>query len=139
MKTANGLFSIYLAAICKNKCYYIPMHSDMTKRRLARNELIFRRANEKAQAALKQADKEDELPVKKGQAIEDIPLHLYCECSDKTCKERIVLTMHEYDDLHNSKRQFILKPGHEIQDIEKVIVKTNDYIVAEKFPDLLPS
>ena len=103
-------------------------------RRMAENQVVFRRLNEqipKGLGALEKAAKSEG----HGELIQntDMPLHFYCECSDENCRQRIILKTSEYKRLHQSKRQFVIIPGHEVPEIERSISKTKKYMVVEKF------
>jgi hypothetical protein len=109
------------------------MSRGLSERRLAENELIFRQANQKVQKSLKRlqqlAAKEDnpELYAHKGD------VHFYCECADEKCSQRIALSPSEYEELHQNRSQFILIPGHEVVEVERVLFETPRYEVVEKY------
>jgi len=96
----------------------------ISERRLAENELIFRSFNEEA----KDFVKEDITNA----ALAKRLLRFFCECSDLNCKLRIRLTAVDYERLHKTKKQFVLKPGHEIPALEHTVLRTPDYVVVEK-------
>lgn len=102
---------------------------------MAENEVIFRQANEKIHKTLEELDKK---AVADGHSTslmitEDIPLHFYCECSNEKCRERIQITHTQYGELHKNSSQFIVLPGHQVAEIEKIIKKNPNYFVVEKF------
>ena len=106
-----------------------------SQRRLAENEVVFRQTNQqipKNLAAVKElAEEDNQQSIVKN--IDDIPVSFYCECSDEKCRERIVLKPAEYTALHQNSSQFIVIPGHEVPTIERVVNKSNDYLVVEKY------
>lgn len=55
-----------------------------------------------------------------------------CECGREDCEERIPLTLDEYEQVRSDARHFALKPGHEIEEVEKVIGRHDGFIVVEK-------
>lgn len=109
------------------------MTNSLSERRLAENQVIFRRKNEnvtKNLKTLKEAvDSEGEASIV---SDIDLPLHFYCECSDENCKRRIVLKPSEYNELHQNSSQFIVWPGHVVPKIERVVHSTDKLIVVEK-------
>lgn len=108
------------------------MSQTPSQKKLAENEVVFRKANEKVQKALEDALKEaEEYGIDAPDT--DIPLHLFCECADDKCLERVVLTIAKYNELHPNPATFVILPGHEVAQIEKIIKKTKDYYVVEKY------
>ncbi len=104
------------------------------ERRLIKNEMKFRKANEKVESELKKLEKmaraegdHNIIPAR------DMVLQFLCECSDKKCNERITMTLGEYEELHKGRSHFILISGHETKKIEKVISRQGDYNVVDKF------
>lgn len=91
--------------------------------RLARNEALFRAANERM------AEWDEAHP---GDARE---LYL-CECADPACRDRISLRKADYERVRESSLQFFVKEGHEIPDVETVIARNDGWYVVEKNPDL---
>lgn len=100
------------------------MPKPLSLRRLLENEVVFRRANEKVQKFMQQQNAE--------QDAQPAALHFYCECSNEDCRERIVMTPARYAKLHDNRRHFIIKPGHGVANIEKIVKIAADYSVVEK-------
>lgn len=94
-------------------------------KRLAKNEIIFRKANEKLQKATEKFLNYKEL--------EEMPLQFFCECSDENCREHVELTHTQYKQLHYNRKQFVIKLGHEAPEVERVIKRGPNYSVVEKF------
>jgi hypothetical protein len=88
--------------------------------RLAENEILFRRINERIL----------ELTDTWGGELD-----LVCECANGGCTSRMTLTLHEYEQLRLNPRRFAVLPGHEIEDIEEVVERTDRYLVVEKHAD----
>lgn len=110
------------------------MTASTSERRLAENQVIFRRKNESATKnlkALKDAAESEGIDSLLGDI--DVPLHFFCECSDENCKQRIVLKPSEYEELHQNSSQFVLLPGHNVPEIERTVRKNEKLIVVEKF------
>lgn len=108
------------------------MEESLSERRLAENELLFRNANEKVRESLEKLKNSDEAKAVPSLAKNDIPVHFYCECSDKKCRKRIIMKPDEHKKLHQNSSQFVLIPGHEITSIERVMKTEDDYVVVEK-------
>lgn len=93
----------------------------LSKQRLAENEVIFRSANRDAAEFVTETQGANKR------------LRFFCECSHIDCKEHITLSAHRYQELHKGKRQFITIPGHEIPEVERVIMSAPKYNVVEKY------
>jgi hypothetical protein len=57
-----------------------------------------------------------------------------CECGDSSCVERITLNVREYERVRENSHWFLLKPGHEIPEVETVIERHATHVIVEK-PD----
>ena len=105
----------------------------IAERRQIENEMIFRNANEKVGDDINELDiqliKDDYPELASGK---DIILHFICECSDENCAERIPLKLSFYQKIHKNRDAFIIKPNHQVKEIEKVIRAEKDYSVVEK-------
>jgi len=55
-----------------------------------------------------------------------------CECSDPDCAHRIAATLDEYEDVRADGATFMLEPGHEHADIERVVERRGRFHVVEK-------
>ncbi len=55
-----------------------------------------------------------------------------CECADPNCTERVEATLEEYEDVRSDGATFLLAPGHEQTDIERVVADRGRYRVVEK-------
>ncbi len=102
--------------------------------RLAENEVLFREANEevpKALAALKSAAESEG----HGSLVKnvDMLLHFSCECSDENCRKKIILKPSKYRELHQNRSQFLLIPGHNVPEIERIVLNEDKYMVVEKY------
>ncbi len=113
--------------------YTAPMNMPLSERRQIENEMIFRRFNEKVgdqldalDAALIEEDHEDLIRTT------DLLLHLKCECSDENCEARIPIKLSVYQDIHENRSAFIIKPNHQVEEIEKIIKTKPGYSVVEK-------
>jgi hypothetical protein len=88
--------------------------------RAARNEVVFRRVNEEV-AGLGQGG--------------DGVFSFVCECAEAACVERIELRLDEYEAVRADPRRFLLKPGHERGELERVVERRDGYVVVEKLGD----
>jgi hypothetical protein len=95
-------------------------------RRLALNEAAFRVANERMRAWPERRDHGDD------------PARYYCECADPACREQILLRAHEYEEVRADPHRFAVVPGHETQDVESVVRRTDRYAVIEKAAETHP-
>jgi len=91
---------------------------DLTKRRLAHNEKLFRQVNEAREQASASSG--------------DTKLEFVCECSDPACTSRISLTVGEFERVRQSPDRYIVLPGHEISAIERVVEDRGAFEVVEK-------
>ena len=91
---------------------------------LIANEKLFRRRNE---ALIKVAEFNDTRAT----------LEFFCECSDVTCRQIIRLSADDYKKIHNNRRNFILKPGHETSEIESVIETKKSFNIVEKLSEFV--
>jgi hypothetical protein len=88
--------------------------------RLARNEALFRQVNERLKDVSEVLGTADSGP------------EFVCECADEGCTERIRLSLGEYEWLRANPRHFVVVPGHERADIERVVEHRGRYCVVEK-------
>jgi hypothetical protein len=96
-----------------------------SQQRLAETEVIFRKTNQHVA---------DFIVEEEGVGTATT-VPFYCECSNNDCHARIRLTPQAYTQFHTSKRQFIVKAGHDVPEIEKIINQHKDFCVVEKYGD----
>lgn len=87
--------------------------------RSARNEAIFREANELLEA------RRTELSMVEGRTP------FLCECGDPSCKAAIQLTIEEYEAVRAKANRFFLGAGHRAAEAA-VVGETDRYVVVEK-------
>jgi hypothetical protein len=87
--------------------------------RAAHNEEIFRDINDKIDEGAEQHRVTSALPF-------------HCECGQLSCTETIELMPAEYDQVAANPLRFIVKPGHQIDAVERVIAQNPTYLVVEK-------
>ena len=89
------------------------------EQRLAENEVLFREVNERI----------EELQSGAWGASE---IDFMCECADASCTSVLTLTHVEYEELRSNSRRFAVLPGHEVEDVERVVETHPRYLVVEK-------
>ena len=94
---------------------------DSRQQRVARNEALFREVNER----IREINAE-----MAGDEMSDF----LCECGDDECTQAIVLAPHEYEAVRANPKRFVIVPGHEIPDVERVISVNERFMVVEKEP-----
>lgn len=109
------------------------MDMPLSERRQIENEMIFRRLNEKIGHDLSNLDARHK---EEGNAEllwnDAILLNFKCECSDENCDARIPVKLSIYNKIHENRNAFILKLNHQVDDIEKVILTEDNYVIVEK-------
>jgi hypothetical protein len=63
----------------------------------------------------------------------DKPIDFYCECSDENCRERITQKPSVYLNIRKNSSQFIILPGHNVPEVERIVKSTDEYMVVEKY------
>lgn len=91
---------------------------EVTKSRLAHNEVIFRSINEQVLAL------EERFGSREGGFL--------CECADAACSENVFVRLGEYERIHEDPRRFVVVPGHEKAELEIVVERYPAYLVVEK-------
>ena len=56
-----------------------------------------------------------------------------CECGDETCFEKVAVPIEDYQQIRSHGDWFVITPGHEKPDVEKVVRQDNGFVVVEKF------
>jgi hypothetical protein len=95
---------------------------ERTPEALARNDAVFRDANEQIDAFARSID-----------GTPDAHVPFLCECADVACTEIVRITSSEYEDLRRHPAWFATVPGHEGDEHWARVVQENDrYAVIEK-------
>jgi hypothetical protein len=92
---------------------------DARRERALRNEEFFHGAN---QAILREAE-----PVPAEQ-----PMEFLCECVRLGCADRVRLAPRDWRAAHEDDRTFVICPGHEVLDVERVVRREDAYAVVRK-------
>jgi len=85
--------------------------------RIAQNEGNFRKRNEAAVAAATQPDG---------------VMSLVCECGSESCHDRFEVGRDRYEAIRSDSLQFFVLPGHQLPDVEDVVVEEPGYFVVRK-------
>jgi uncharacterized protein (DUF1499 family) len=93
---------------------------DLQKQRLARNENFFREVNERINEKAE------------SHGLDSHRYEFFCECSDTTCLERVLLTLSEYEQIRSEPMRFVVKKNHVIGEIEQVVETVPGHEVIEK-------
>jgi hypothetical protein len=96
--------------------------NDDRERRVGHNEALYRLVNEQIEGL--------------NEAFGTITNHfaVICECGDLECQEQLSITRNAYERVRADPATFILKPGHQAEDVEDVIETNGDYVVVAKRP-----
>ena len=60
---------------------------------------------------------------------ESAALELLCECGTTACTERVEMTFADYEALRAHPTRFVLRPGHEDESVERVLVRSAGYLI----------
>jgi hypothetical protein len=93
-----------------------PKRMDARAKQVARNESLFREVNERIEEIAETMFKSSHSGF-------------FCECGDADCVELMELTVEEYEEIRSDPRRFVVKPGHEIPDFERVVEREGHYVV----------
>jgi hypothetical protein len=89
---------------------------DKVKR--ARTESLFRDVNERIAESAQRFDAER--------------TQFVCECADPGCTHRLEATLDEYEEVRADGTTFMLAPGHDHADLERVVADRGGFHVVEK-------
>ena len=95
---------------------------DERTRRIGLNEALFRSINEKV----------EDLNRDFGRITGTIGI--VCECGNIRCTERIDIPVVEYEQLRREPTHFAVAPGHDVADVEQVVLMCESYHVVAKRP-----
>ena len=94
-------------------------------RRLALNQAMFRIVNERVSAWPERRATE-----------RTVTSSFYCECSRTSCRDRLNLSLDEYEAVRGDSRRFLIAPGHEYTEVERVVEDRGRYAVVEKIEEV---
>jgi hypothetical protein len=88
--------------------------------RIAHTEALFRDVNERIAESAERFRARDAVFV--------------CECADPACAERVPATLAQYEEVRSDGTHFLLSPGHELPELERVVERPHARtVVVEKF------
>ena len=86
--------------------------------RRATTEALFRDVNERIAESAERFDADE--------------TEFVCECADPNCTHRVAATLAEYEEVREDPATFLLVPGHEHADIERVVSDRGRFRIVEK-------
>ena len=98
---------------------------DARDKRSAKNEALLREVNDRIQVV--------------GERLSVVPddgrLDFCCECGRPDCDAFVSLTVSEYEHVRSDNDRFAVIPGHEDDRIERVVERSERYLIVDKLPD----
>jgi hypothetical protein len=96
--------------------------------RIARNEALLREVNERIHDV--------------GEGLQVLPdngeLDFRCECGRRECDVLVHLLASDYERVRADNDRFVVVPGHEDDHIERVVERSEGYLVVDKRPEAEP-
>jgi hypothetical protein len=89
------------------------------QQRVGRNEALFRQTNEAIERGL--------WPGEERKIV-----RFRCECAQLDCQNAVELTLEEYEAVRANPVRFVVLPGHELPEVERVVERQPGYLVVEK-------
>lgn len=96
-------------------------------KRLAENERLIREINEEAELLARDQDESRDHGATE--------VEFYCACGRADCTATIVMSVLEYQAVHEKPHRFIVAHGHLTEPIERVVEHHVTYDVVEKLPE----
>jgi hypothetical protein len=93
----------------------------MDAEQVARNDAIFREANEHIEEAAEKFGRSSNVPF-------------ICECPRPDCREIVALTLAQYEHVRAEPTTFVVAPGHEdvAPEVEDVVERGDGFVIIEK-------
>ena len=88
-------------------------------RRVGRNQALFRQTNEAIEQGLWPGEVRDRIRFR-------------CECARLDCQSVVEVTLPVYEQVRADARRFIVVDGHEFDEVESVVERTDGYAIVEK-------
>ena len=92
----------------------------MSSPRISDSQEAFAKANEQIRASAERYGFEQRVPF-------------LCECSEATCTKSVRLFLTCYREARATGRSFILLPGHDDPQLERIVSHGDGYVLVEKF------
>lgn len=96
-----------------------------SRKQRAKNEVLFRKANEQIQSTARRLYEKEEKDL------------FLCECSSDECFEHLPVALKDYEKLTEGEARFIVLTDHDQSDLERIVSQHDGYVVVEKFPELV--
>ena len=100
------------------------MNKEKSTAQQINTELAIRGANKRVKKVIEKHTPHEEHP--------NLKIDFYCECSNYNCKERISLTLEEFEELHDDQATFVIAKGHSSPDVETVLKTRHNLQVVQK-------
>lgn len=97
----------------------MPMNDEDAKRRLSRNEALYREVNEAIERGVWPGETDEALRFR-------------CECARVSCNAAVQMTIGEYEAVRANSRRFLVCPGHEVAGLDVIVARQRGYDVVEK-------
>jgi hypothetical protein len=91
----------------------------MDRTTMARTEAAFREVNEAIAATARRFEADE--------------AEFLCECADPSCADRVTADLADYERVRDDATHFLLAPGHEEPQLERIVERRAGYEVVEKF------
>jgi hypothetical protein len=95
---------------------------DERGRRIAENEAMFRDLNEEVGVVAHSFSADGETRS----------FDFLCECGEASCVARVPLALATYEAVRTNPLRFVVVPGHEAPDVERVVEQRAAYTIIEK-------
>jgi hypothetical protein len=90
--------------------------------RIGDNEALYRQVNEQVEN------------INKGMVETMGEFDVLCECGTLQCTEQITVSTAVYEGARSDSHRFIVRPGHQVDDMEVVVADHGTFYVIEKTP-----
>jgi hypothetical protein len=92
--------------------------------KIAHTEALFRDVNERIAESAKRFNSD--------------AVDLVCECADPGCADRVHATMDQYEEVRADGTHFLLVPGHEDPEVERVVRRPHQRLaIVKKFNEIV--
>ncbi len=95
---------------------------DELQRRLAANETVFREVNEGIERGQWPGEGRDAVSFR-------------CECARLGCNLLLELPLAEYEEVRAHPRRFLMIDGHQVPELEEVVLRRPGYVVVQKLDE----
>jgi hypothetical protein len=89
-----------------------------------RRQALFREVNEQIEK------------LSDGWELFDGSISVLCECGRPGCNEALEVSRTLYDDIRAAHNRFLLKVGHQLDDVDAVVARYDGYVIAERNADV---